>query len=317
MNSPQPAAGAQPHNLRDRVAVWRELLEQCGRKPTRKRVHALRVVTLRIQAEVEYEVSELPQASHQAQAMLRFGKQAEKLRGALGSVRELDVWIAKLGRLRGSLGKPAAYIPRSTQECIRQIERLEARLMKKRRVAGQKLITQIAKRRWDLLGASDDIEELASDGAAATDGGAAGMILKQFEGVVVEFPAFNEENLHEFRKRIKKVRYLAEIRQNAEPLCAQIVAVIKKLQTAIGEWHDWQILAQTSHEDRHSYGVEAGELLDSLVAESYEAAVAACYAGKARMAELQSGLADSGDGVQRKPPMRTGGLAARTARNSA
>jgi CHAD domain-containing protein len=316
MNSPKPAAGTQPRSLRDRVAVWRELLEQCGRKPTRKRVHALRVVTLRIQAELENELSELPQASHQAQAMLQFGKPAEKLRGVLGPVRELDVWIGKLGKLRGSLGKTTGYIPRSTQECIRQIERLEARLRKKRRTAAQKLIAQIAKRRWELLATGDDVEELASE-HAATDGNAAAMILKQFETVAGEFPTFNEENLHEFRKRIKKVRYLAEIRQDAEPMCAQIVAVIKKLQTAIGEWHDWQVLAQTAHEGRYSNGAEAGELLDSLAAESYEAAVAACHNGKARMAELQAGIAAAGSGAQRKPPMRTGGVAARMARNSA
>jgi hypothetical protein len=51
-----------------------------------KAAHALRVVTLRIQAEVENKVVDLPHASHPAQAMLRFGKLAEKLRAALRSV---------------------------------------------------------------------------------------------------------------------------------------------------------------------------------------------------------------------------------------
>jgi hypothetical protein len=68
------------------VGAWRKLVKRCGKKPTRKRAHALRVVTLRIQAEVENKVVDLPHASHPAQAMLRFGKLAEKLRAALRSV---------------------------------------------------------------------------------------------------------------------------------------------------------------------------------------------------------------------------------------
>ena len=73
------------------------MVDRCGRKPTRKRVHALRVVTLRMQAEVEHELSELPCASHEAQAMVHFGKLAAKLRDALAPVRELDVWIGNCG----------------------------------------------------------------------------------------------------------------------------------------------------------------------------------------------------------------------------
>src|SRR5215469_11877094 len=112
MNSLQTTAGMYSLTLRDRVDAWRELLDECGRKPTRKRVHALRVVTLRIQAELEHEVAELPHASHQAQAMLRFGKLAEKLREVLAPVREFDVWIGKLQRVRVSLDRTSGYVPR-------------------------------------------------------------------------------------------------------------------------------------------------------------------------------------------------------------
>ncbi|MGB7549792.1 MAG: hypothetical protein WBM14_18800, partial [Terracidiphilus sp.] len=39
---------------RSQVEAWRQLLAECGRKPGRKRVHELRVATLRLQAEVEH-----------------------------------------------------------------------------------------------------------------------------------------------------------------------------------------------------------------------------------------------------------------------
>ena len=46
--------------MRDRLAAWRELLYLCRRKATRKRVHALRVITLRLQAESDRDLNDLP-----------------------------------------------------------------------------------------------------------------------------------------------------------------------------------------------------------------------------------------------------------------
>lgn len=306
MNSLQPSARLQqPLTLRDRVAAWRELLEECGRKPTRRRVHVLRVVTLRIQAELEHEVAELPHASHQAQAMLRFGKLAEKLREVLAPVREFDVWIGKLQRLSVSLGQSTHYIPRSTQEYIRQIGRMVDRLKKKRRSAAQKLIAQIARRRSDLQTVGDDLNEAASDRHGADPSGVVS-ILKQFAFVSADFPALDEQNLHDFRKRIKKVRYLAEIHQNTDAACAQIAALIKKAQTAVGEWHDWQALARTARHRRHPHDVQLGELLASLAAEKFAEAIGVCHHTKARMAELLAGAVHDSNGTRRKPPARNG-----------
>ena len=287
MNSTGQAGGRASQSLRDRVSVWRKLVERCGKKPTRKRVHALRVITLRIQAEVEHEVSELPHASHQAQAMLRFGKQAEKLRAALGSVRELDVWIGKLQVLRESLSKTTEYVPRSTRDTVRQIERLEERLTRRRRTAGQKLLADIEKRRQVLMDVADDLHQTASDGDDAMHGSDAATILKEFAAVAADFPTFDEENLHDFRKRIKKVRYVAEI-CGRNPECGRIAAQMKKLQSAIGDWHDWQVLARTALRGKHAKDLELKELLDSLAAEAFEAALAVCHGAMVRMGSFGS-----------------------------
>jgi CHAD domain-containing protein len=289
------------------VNAWRELLGQCERKPTRRRVHALRVVTLRIQAELEHDISELPHASHQARAILRFDKLADKLRQTLGRVRELDVWIGKLGRLRTSLGETAAYVPRSTHACIHQIDRLEERLRNRRSFAGQKLTAQIAKRRRDFLALGDEIDQLGSDRLHGTDTSEAHVILKNFGAVIAEFPGFDENNLHEFRKRIKKVRYLVEIHQDGDPACGRMAAQMKKLQSAIGEWHDWQVLARTARRSRHAEDMELGELLDTLAAESYEAAIDACHNIIARMVKLHAGVVQASDGSRPKPPLRSDG----------
>lgn len=304
MNRVERAEDAKCQTLRERVDSWRELLERCGRKPTRKRVHALRVVTLRIQAEVEDELNELPRASHEAQAMVRFAKLAEKLRDALGSVRELDVWIGKLRGLRDSLSGSMAYVPRSSRETGRQLERLEKRLTKKRERAGARLAEKIQSRQEDLLSAAQELEKSIAD-RIDTDEGRAPKLLNEFAAIAAVFPAFDEGNLHEFRKRIKKVRYVAEIHQS-DSGCARIAVRMKKAQGAIGEWHDWQVLARTAGHGKHAKDVEALELLSSLTAEAYDVAIATCDDVLRRM----TGLLQSHDGVQvkRKGPSRDEGL---------
>ncbi len=283
--------------LSDKIESWRELLERCGRKPTKKRVHALRVATLRIQAEVEDELKELPRASHEAQAMIRFGKVAEKLRDALGGVRELDVWIGKIQGLRESLSGSMTYVPRSSRETSRQLERLEGRLTRKRESAGEKLAAQIGKRQDNLLSAARELEK-STRGRADSDEDRAEKLLKEFAVIVAEFPTFDEENLHEFRKSIKKIRYVAEVHE-ADPRCERIAAQMKKVQGSIGEWHDWQVLARTAGHGKHAKGAEAVELLSGLTAEAFEKALATCdgvVRGMAEMGPESSGV--------RKAPVR-------------
>ena len=304
MNRTARPSGTESQSLHDRLAAWRDLVERCGRKPSRKRVHALRVVTLRIQAEVEHELSDLPHASHEAQAMMRFGKLADKLRDALGAVRELDVWIGKLKRLPGSLNVDAEYVPRSTRATIRQLERLETRLGKKRERAAAKLVAEIEKRQDDLLEASRDLEKSMGD-RVDTDEDPAPRLLQEFSAIAAEFPAFDEGNLHEFRKRIKKIRYVAEIHQ-ADSRCERIASQMKKAQGSIGEWHDWQVLARTAGRGKHTKANEAAELLNSLTEEAYEAAIAECRRVMHRMAALEQEQ-NLGVNELRKAPVRSEG----------
>ncbi len=290
--------------MRDRLAAWRDLLAPSSRKATRKRVHALRVVTLRLQAELERDLADLPSASHQAQAILRFSKQAEKLRRALGPVRELDVWIGKLRDLRASLSETGAYVPRSMHACTRGIERLEERLKKKRNSAERKLVAEIGGRGGHLLGASEEVEEALSEYVFAEEEGIARELVERFRTVTADFSTFDEENLHEFRKRIKTVRYLAEIHAGADRDCAQIALQMKKVQSAIGEWHDWQELARNAHHGHRAKIRALAELLDTLVAESFETAVSTVHRISARL--LGEGTTQDAalQPEDRKPPAR-------------
>jgi CHAD domain-containing protein len=295
------AHGMESASVRDRLADWRELLDRCGRKPTRKRVHALRVVTLRLQAELDRDAGELPSASHQAQAVFQFGKHAQRLRRVLGRVREIDVWIGMLGRLRTSMSATTEYVPRTTRECIRQIERTEERLKGKRGALERRLMAEIENRRVQLESAGKDVDQAVGIRRGAPESQAFEQILARFASVAAEFPMLDEENLHEFRKRIKTVRYLAEI-SGEDPACSRLAAQMKKMQTAIGDWHDWQALAQEVSRGRRKRGSTLAELLDSMRSEAFDAAIASCHAVTARLLAKKVSSNGAGSATLRKLP---------------
>lgn len=300
MNSGKRVDKPASVTMHERLEEWVKLAGRCGRKPTRKRVHALRVVTLRLQAELEIDLAEIPRASHQAQAILKFNKQGERLRKVLGPVREVDVWIAKLQGLRTSLAETAGYIPRSTHDSVSQIQRFESRLKERRSQLEKKLVAAIEKRKSGIVSAAEEVDA-AVDGRVI-DGGAsaANMIRLRFADVAKDFPALNEENLHEFRKSIKMVRYLAAMHAS-DRACAQIAAQLKKLQSVIGEWHDWQALALEVPRGHRMN--DAAELLDTLAAEAFESALATSHTITGKLLGEGSAPAESLPG--RKPPARS------------
>ncbi len=305
MTSKKQAGSADGTTMHGRLAAWLELVDRCGSKPTRKRVHALRVVTLRLQAELERDVSELPRASHPAPSMLQFSKQAEKLRQALGPVREIDVWIGKLRGLRTNLNKPGEYVPRSMQECLRGIDRLEDRLQRKRRTAAKKLVAAIEKKGDSFVKAAEKLQATPEEATLADAAAIAGELVAHFRRVRAEFPMLDEANLHEFRKRIKAVRYLAEIHAGADRECARIAKQMKKLQSAIGEWHDWEALAFETRRLHHAWSKPLADLLASLTTETFETALTTSHSVTARMLGEGAEKAEPLDLANRKLPARS------------
>jgi CHAD domain-containing protein len=308
MNSGSPGRSSSrtnpdPPGNQNQLETWRQLLARCGRKATRKRVHGLRVVTLRLQAEIEYRVNEHGLDERHTQLAKRWGKQADRLREALGPVREADVWLEKLAGLRANLDKREGYKPRSMQDCVSQIEELEDKLQQKRQTWGKRLLAEIDHRK-------DRIEKLSKRlelclvpliGKCGKDG--AGQIAELFASVASEFPSLNQDNLHAFRKSIKTVRYLAEIFSVSDAEAGHQAAQLKKIQTAIGEWHDWQDLAkERGSRKKHQ---ELTELLDALAAESLEKAIEICDSAtpqllKPQLTEREKSASESKQATQRK-----------------
>ncbi|MGB9513115.1 MAG: CHAD domain-containing protein, partial [Candidatus Acidiferrum sp.] len=65
----------------------------------------------------------------------------------------------------------------------------------------------------------------------------------------------NQANLHEYRKKVKDLRYTLQLSEEAQN--AQIVEMLGTAKDAIGEWHDWQQLVKIAS-DLLDQGPEAG-----------------------------------------------------------
>ena len=274
---------AQPDWPR-KIEAWRQLLAQCCRKPSRKCVHGLRVATLRLQVELEHGLRERPRDDAGARAARRWNRQGKKLRRALQPVREADVFLGKLASLRGPAAVAGKEMPQPGRR-LRQVVELEQRLRKRRQTAAKKLVAAIKDRRERLDRLSKGMEAALGPQMPRAMGPAEGTISGLIAGLVSEFPELNGDNLHEYRKRIKRVHYLAELLAAADPRATQQATVLKKMQVAVGEWHDWEALAERAGRvpGKHDFQDGLVELLETLTAASLEKALRQCRRSTARL----------------------------------
>ncbi len=292
-------------DLRGQIEAWRELVAECGRKPGRKCVHALRVATLRAQAELEVCAAGLERDGHGARAVRRWRKQANKLRRGLGPLRQADVLLAMLGRLRrqaGGAGNGAGNGAERPPECADEIAELERRIARERRRAARKLAAAIGERQKRLERLSRSVEDAVADAGWGKTGAHSKAIAEEIAGLAGEFAELNAENLHGFRKRVKKIRYRAEVVAGEDTEAARQAAALRRMADGVGEWHDWQTLAQEAAQD----GALAG-FLEMRTAEMLERALGECRRAMARLAGSAADKeakteADSAAGrVPRKP----------------
>lgn len=228
---------------RQQVEAWRELLAQCARKPSRKRVHALRSITLRLRVGLKHRLPERAADSTAARAFRRWSKAGKKLRKALEPLRDADVYLARLDSLRQSLKGTRADKPPLSPRCLRQIEKFEGRLERRRQKGIGELMPLLDSRSVRLIRLSTEMEAALALHLHAGVNSTGQAALKIFSELTTELPDLNSANLHAYRKRLKNALYLAEISAANDPLAARLAAAFRKIHLAAGEWHDWQALS--------------------------------------------------------------------------
>jgi CHAD domain-containing protein len=283
---------------RQQLAAWRRLLARCGGKPGHKRVHELRVATLRLEALLEMWLGG-NEGNAAARAARRWNKQAARLRRVLQPARSAAVYLGKLAWLR----KQGITKGASRQVYLRQIAVLERKFVKRRQAAEEELVEEIHNRRARLERWNKGIEDAIPAPVAWGDASGAEAVREHVNGLAAEFPVLSADCLHTYRKRIKKLHYMADFFAADDPHIARQAELLGRMQTVIGEWRDWQLLAQKAcrvFKDREG---GLSKLLAELEAKSLRKALRDCR-------RLQEGLLqeNAAENPLRKKPVQAVGL---------
>lgn len=186
-------------------------------------VHSYRTTSRRLQTLLETLLSKRDRNQKKLLTMLG------RIRKRAGKVRDLDVQLAALRSLK------IPQEPRRKTQVIQAILELRAQREKKLR----KLLTkgEIREIRRRLKAASKDmkIEEKINPLAVARELLAA-----------VPYPngPMTDAVLHQYRIVVKRARYAAEFAPKSTE-STQFIAELKKLQDALGNWHDWLTLTNS------------------------------------------------------------------------
>jgi CHAD domain-containing protein len=212
-------------------------LVKLSSKPRAENVHRFRTGTRRLQILLG-ELS--PKLDRNQRKLL---KQLARIRRRAGKVRDLDVQLAALRSLK------IPQEPRRKTQLVNRLIELRAQQEKKlEKAVDDDSVREIRKR---LKRAAKNFKPEASRDPLAV---ARGMLEAINRG---EAP-ITEALLHQYRILSKRARYAAEFAERSRE-AEQFIAGLKRIQDALGDWHDWLTLTQTA--SRH-----LGEVSESSLA---------------------------------------------------
>lgn len=273
------------------TAEWVAELEKCVEETGIETVHRVRTGTRRVEATLEVLLRALPAGqadeSPVKAAARNWLRQLKKIRRAAGPVRDLDVHrklveefagIGKAGkkeheRMEQSEVEQRAATPERKVALEEQATRLDLWLRHAREQHAGEMVKEIQKRLPKLPALAAEFRQAWSRRRGRRDGlrGAAAGALEEFGRLSEEMPLLDAGNLHEFRKRAKRARYIAEA-GGKDAHAQAVVRAIQRVQDSIGEWHDWLSLAEEARIALDGSGTELAGMLDTEVERSFQQA---------------------------------------------
>jgi CHAD domain-containing protein len=201
-------------------------LGQLASKPRAEHVHRFRTGTRRLQILLG-ELS--PKLDHNGKKLLKL---LGKIRKRAGKVRDLDVQLAALRGLK------IPREPRRKTQLVNHLIEVRGRQERKlRKAVDKETVREIRKR---LKRAGKNFKPGASGDPLAI---ARGMLEAMDRGNA----PVTEALLHQYRILSKRARYAAEFAE-ASAEAEQFIARVKRIQDALGDWHDWLTLTRTASE---------------------------------------------------------------------
>ncbi|MGC2215202.1 MAG: CHAD domain-containing protein [Silvibacterium sp.] len=250
--------------LEELTVALRQSLEQCTADPDVDPVHDTRTGTRRIEAALEAALRDAaPQAGDGGDALTKAVRAWERLlktiRRAAAPVRDLDVQRKLLKKLVPCVEtKATAPVDEPEGAMAGQVGKLDDALHDARRDHAASLKKNAAKWAAKLDGHLKAFAAAQRPTSRRRKSDAAAMALDAFARLASRMRQLDAGDLHDFRKGAKKARYMAEA--GGEDERAGVVGkALKKLQDAIGDWHDWLLLAEEAHRflDKDGAGLTA------------------------------------------------------------
>jgi CHAD domain-containing protein len=196
-------------------------------KPQAENVHRLRTGTRRLQI----LLGELSPGLNRSQKKLL--ELLGRIRKRAGKVRDLDVQLTALRSLK------TPREPRRKTQLMNDLIELRGRQEKKlRKSVDEATVHEIRKR---LKRASDDFNPEAGRDPLA-------VAREILERIKREDGPLTEALLHQYRILSKRARYAAEF-ANPSTEAGQFIAGLKRIQDALGDWHDWLTLTNSAKEN--------------------------------------------------------------------
>jgi CHAD domain-containing protein len=189
-------------------------------------VHDFRTTSRRLQTLLEQL---LPNQNRNQKKLLKL---LSRIRKRAGRVRDLDVQLAALRSLR------VPQEPRRKTQLMHSLIDVRAKQEKKLRNVLTKSMTREIRKRLR-RGSKDIRHETGRD--------ALSVARSMLKGVVRPSGPVGEELLHQYRMVLKRARYAAEFAPKSAE-ATHFIAQVKRLQDAVGNWHDWLTLTQSASE---------------------------------------------------------------------
>jgi CHAD domain-containing protein len=199
-------------------------LVKLSSKPRPDNVHGFRTATRRLQILLG-ELS--PNLDRNQKKLLKL---LGRIRRRAGKVRDLDVQLAALRSLK------VPREPRRKTQLVNHLIELRGRQEKKlQKAGGKETVREIRKR---LKRAAKSFNPEASRDPL--------LVAREMLAEINRSDApVSEALLHQYRILSKRARYAAEF-ANRSTEAEQFIAGVKRVQDALGDWHDWLTLTQTA-----------------------------------------------------------------------
>ncbi len=258
-----------------------QLLAKSRAKPRPERVHQIRTTARRLEAVLDLLYPDPTQRVRK----LRRGLQ--RLRRRAGEVRDVDVQIIALRKLNiGREAERKAHLMRVLGELRAEREQELTASLRDKKV--RKLRRRLQRTAQEIASASAPADgDLARPAPAWLEFDAPSAALRLFAGLVRKTRGLTEQNLHAFRTGCKRVRYVAEM-GGGEGQAKRVAELLKRIQDAAGDWHDWVTLTASAERVFTHDGALVAALHNVTQAKFHEARGVATAAKRELMAMYRS-----------------------------